>query len=130
MIRRRIYFPVALALLAVGLIVPATAGDWLPREEAIKNLASSYAFMVLCSTHGHAKIEPVSKLGEAYQSRMAADAYDAFRDQYQSSLTDKKIYSIANKRWVAFQINEQGCETVDRAAEMYLQRLAPAPLIN
>ena len=113
---------VLVAALSLG---SAEAGDWVPREEALKNLASGYAFMTLCSVHGFADTKAVAMLGEAYKRRMNPSSYEVFRDQYQRSLTKKRIYTIAGKRWIPFKIGRQECNTVDRSAEIYLSRLSP-----
>ncbi len=120
----KIVSAIALVLLLLG---NAQAGEWEPREEAIKNLASGYAFMVLCSINGDAQTAPVARLGEAYLSRMTKGAYEKFRDQYQRSLHEKTMYSIASKKWVPFKVAATECGTVDRSVDMYLQRLTNVP---
>ena len=112
-------------LVAVLYFGSAEAGDWVPREEAIKNLASGYAFMTLCSVHGFSDTKAVAVLGEAYKRRMNPFSYEVFRDQYQRSLTEKRIYTIAGKRWIPFKVGRKECNTVDRSVEVYLNRLSP-----
>ena len=110
-------------IVAGSLFGDALAGDWEPRDVALKNLASGYAFMTLCSVNGHAQTGPVSRLGEAYQLRLTAGAYQKFRDQYQRSLHEKAIYSISKGAWMPFSATESECQTVDRSVDIYLKRL-------
>jgi len=102
----------------------AQAGDWAPRDEAIKNFASGYAFVMLCSINSYAKTTPAAQLGNAYKNRMTETSYKKFRDQYQRSIHEKTIYSIALKKWVPFNVTSTDCKTVDRTVEIYLKRLS------
>jgi hypothetical protein len=93
------------------------------RAEAIKNWASGYALVTLCAANGFAKTDGVAELGELYRKRLSLSAYENWRDIYQTSLHQKKIYTIAGGKWVSFSVDKENCKTVDGAVAIYIQKL-------
>lgn len=116
-IRRAIIVLVSMPLLAI-------AGDWKPRQQAIWNLASGYAFLTQCAISGHIEMQQTERLGVLYQKTLSNDAYAQWRDVYQKTLHEKRIYSIAKAEWLPYVIDGESCRNGDRIAEMYATRLS------
>lgn len=116
--------PRVVSLILIAVSLSAAAGDWRPRDQAIWNLASGYAFMTQCATQGHIPLELVSRLGSFYQSRMTENAYVKFRDTYQRTLHEMRLYSIAYDRWIPYQLDAEACEGMDKGVQLYILRLS------
>lgn len=113
----------ATVLCGIFLTGACLAGDWLPRKQAIWNIASGYAFMTQCAGRGHAPMEAITRLGALYQSALAEPAYVEWRDVFQRTLHEKRMYSIAKDAWLPYTVSVESCKDVGRVAEMYVRRL-------
>jgi hypothetical protein len=104
-------------------VATAQAGDWSPREKAIWNLGSSYAFMAQCAGRGHVSMDPIVRLGVLYERAMSAESYTAWRTVYQRAIHERRIYTIAGDRWLPYSVDAQQCKDADTIAEMMNKRL-------
>jgi hypothetical protein len=84
------------------------------RDEAIKNLGSSAAYMALCEKENFAVQPQTSKLMIAVMKAVSTQTYDAVREQYQKSLHEKKLYSIAKDKWYAMRISKTDCADIEK----------------
>lgn len=87
-------------------------------------MASGYAFLVQCAGRGHADIEPIERLGRLYQEAMTEATYREWRDVYQRTLHEKRMYSIAKDLWLPYTISRDDCRDANRATEFFLRRLS------
>lgn len=122
----------AAAAALAGCAVPAQAGNWAPRQEAIWSFASGYAFLTQCAVRGYARMEPVAELGGLYRQLLTEKAYEDWRRVYQRAVHEKRIYSISRDSWIPWTVNDEDCKDSDRAAELMIMRLkasgsAPPP---
>ena len=115
--RRTVIFLLFLPLLSI-------AGNWQPRPQAIWNLASGYAFLTQCAINGYIEMQHTETLGALYQKTLSTDAYTQWRDVYQKTLHEKRMYSIAKAQWIPYVIDAENCRNGDRIAEMYATRLS------
>ena len=90
------------------------------REQAIKNIGSSIAYIALCEKDGNIEKFFSSKLIITSQKTFAKITFEKLRTQYQNSLHEKKQYSIAKDNWFPMKIDKENCQNLEKAAPLLL----------
>jgi F0F1-type ATP synthase beta subunit len=93
------------------------------REEAIKNIGSSIAYLALCEKEKLMTETYVSKLTLSTQKNLGKNTYERIRDQYQKSLHEKKQYSISADKWIPMKVNKTNCEDLEKSAPILLNHI-------
>lgn len=109
-----------LAAIVLWLPTAATAGGHVLRVEAIQNGGSWLALAAVCSSHGYVDPKTVARLSVTYQRYLSDDSWRRLRDQYQLSLHDHRVYSIAKKAWFPFHADAKDCKNIDNAAQLLI----------
>ena len=93
------------------------------REQAIKNIGSSIAYIATCEGKNMMTEYFASKIILAAQKNLGKDTYTKIRDQYQKSLHEQKQYSIAADKWTPMEVNKSNCKDLEKAAPMLVNHL-------
>ena len=86
------------------------------REQAIKNIGSSVAYLALCEKEKLMTEMYASKIILSTQKNLSKNTYEGIRDQYQKSLHEQKQYSISADKWIPMKINKKNCEDLEKSA--------------
>jgi hypothetical protein len=90
----------------------AFAGKTTLTDPASINFGSTLAYIAICEKNGFIPIGELSEMMWVGNQNFTAKTWAKITNQYQSSLHDKKQYSIAKDRWVAFRVNEKDCHNL------------------
>jgi len=93
------------------------------REQAIKNIGSSVAFLALCEKEKLMTEMYASKIILSTQKNLSKNTYEGIRDQYQKSLHEQKQYSISADKWIPMKINKTNCEDLEKSAPILLNHI-------
>ena len=93
------------------------------REQAVKNIGSSVAYISLCEKEKLMTTFYTSRIMLATQKNLGKLTYEKIRDQYQISLHEKKQYSISTDKWISMKINKVNCKDLEDAAPVLLNHI-------
>jgi hypothetical protein len=93
------------------------------RDQAVKNIGSSVAYLALCEKEKLINENFTSRIMLATQKNLGKLTYEKIRDQYQNSLHEKKQYSISTDKWVPMKINKVNCKDLEDAAPVLLNHI-------
>jgi len=90
----------------------AFAGKATMTDPAAINFGSTLAYIAICEKNDFIPIGELSEMMWVGNHNFTAKTWAKITNQYQKSLHDKKQYSIAKDRWVAFRINDRACKNL------------------
>ena len=93
------------------------------REQAIKNIGSSVAYLALCEREKLMTEMYASKIILSTQKNLSKNTYDGIRDQYQKSLHEQKQYSISADKWISMKVNKSNCKDLEKSAPILLNHI-------
>ncbi len=112
-----------LALILLTLLYSSSSYSQELREQAIKNIGSSVAYLALCEKEKLMTEMYASRIVLSIQKNLSKNTYEGIRDQYQKSLHEKKQYSISADKWIPMKINKTNCEDLEKSAPILLNHI-------
>jgi hypothetical protein len=82
---------------------------------AIKNFGSGAAAIAQCEIEGYMPVGTASEYLKAIQKNSPEISGKLIKQQYQKSLHEKKLYSIASEKWIDFKANKNDCAQMYKA---------------
>jgi hypothetical protein len=118
-------FAVCFTVLLACVLVwnrPAAAQVQM-REQGVKNIGSGLGFVLLCDREG--LIEPGLgiKYITALKNKATKEDFARLVEQYQKTIHEKKLYSIAKDQWISFKINKADCLDVEKSAKYMIDHV-------
>lgn len=92
----------------------AFAGTTTITDAGAKNFGSFLAYIAICERESFVPVGTLGDLMSVSMKGFAEDAWVNTKSQYQQSLHDKKLYSIAKDQWIAFRINAKACHNIEK----------------
>ena len=111
------------ALILLTLLSSSLSHSQELRDQAVKNIGSSVAYLALCEKEKLTNENFTSRIMLATQKNLGKLTYEKIRDQYQNSLHEKKQYSISTDKWVPMKINKVNCKDLEDAAPVLLNHI-------
>jgi hypothetical protein len=93
------------------------------RDQAVKSIGSSVAYLALCEKEKLMTTFYTSKIMLSVQKNLGKTTFERIRDQYQKSLHEQKQYSISTDKWVLMKINKVNCKDLEDAAPVLLNHI-------
>ncbi|MDZ7659482.1 hypothetical protein [Fodinibius sp.] len=84
-------------------------------DDGAKTMGSSLAYIYLCERD---ELIPKDTFGDfmwSMEEILHQNHWEKIKSQYQESLHEKKQYSIAKDRWILFEINQESCNSLEKA---------------
>ena len=98
---------------AILLATQANAQEF--SDGAIKNFGSGAAGIAHCEVEGYIPVGTTSEYLKAILNNSPKLSGELIKKQYQNSLHDKKLYSIARDKWIKFTPNKSDCTQIFKA---------------
>jgi hypothetical protein len=102
-----------LKLILIALCANANGQEF--SDGAIKNFGSGAAALMQCEVEGYIPVGTVSEYLKAIQKNSPELSGKLIKQQFQKSLHEKKMYSIANDKWIVFKANKKDCTQIYKA---------------
>jgi len=112
-----------LALILLTLLYSSSSYSQELREQAIKNIGSSVAYLALCEKEKLMTEMYASRIVLSIQKNLSKNTYEGIRDQYQKSLHEQKQYSISADKWILMKVNKTNCEDLEKSAPILLNHI-------
>ncbi|MDZ7693606.1 MAG: PsbP-related protein [Balneolaceae bacterium] len=80
-----------------------------------KTMGSSLAYIYLCERDELIPKDTFGDLMWSIEEILHQNHWEKVKTQYQESLHEKKQYSIAKDRWIPFKINQESCNSLEKA---------------
>lgn len=92
----------------------AFAGTTTITDAGAKNFGSFLAHIAICEIESFVPVGTLGDLMSASMKGFTEDAWVKTKSQYQQSLHEKKLYSIAKDQWLPFRINAKNCRSIEK----------------
>jgi hypothetical protein len=106
------------ALAFVVTAMAAEAGTTTVTDAGAKNLGSSAAYVATCEKEGLLATGTLADFIFEVQQTLTREHWQKVKTQYQTSLHEKKQYTIAKDKWIPFRINSESCSDLGKALPM------------
>ncbi|MFZ3040690.1 MAG: hypothetical protein WA108_02695 [Thiobacillus sp.] len=92
----------------------AFAGTTIITDAGAKNFGSLLAYIAICERESFVPVGTLGDLMSVSMKGFTEDAWVKTKSQYQQSLHDKRLYSIAKDQWIPFRINAKDCHSIEK----------------
>lgn len=92
----------------------AFAGTTTITDAGAKNFGSFLAHIAICERESFITVGTLGDLMSTSKKGFTEDAWVKTKSQFQQSLHDKKLYSIAKDQWLPFRINAKDCRSIEK----------------
>lgn len=108
----------ATSLALVLATTTAEAGTTTLTDAGAKNLGSSAAYVATCEKEGLLATGTLADFMFEVQQTLTHEHWQKVKAQYQTSLHEKKQYTIAKDKWIPFRIDAESCTDLGKALPM------------
>jgi ribosomal protein L28 len=109
----------ALSSIAISIVCftcgTALAGVTAITDAGAKNFGSFLAHIAICERESFIPVGTLGDLMSTSKKGLTEGAWEKTKSQFQQSLHDKKLYSIARDQWLPFRINAKDCRSIEKA---------------
>lgn len=113
--RRSIYVFTVSVIFIIATITSSKISAQEFSSDAIKNIGSGAAAIAQCEIEGYMPVGTASEYLKAIQKNSSEISGNLIKKQYQISLHEKKLYSIAKQQWSEFKANKKDCAQMYKA---------------
>lgn len=92
----------------------AFAGTTTITDAGAKNFGSFLAYIAICERESFIPVGTLGDLMSTSKKGFTEGAWTKTKSQFQQSLHDKKLYSIAKDQWLQFRINAEDCRSIEK----------------
>ena len=84
-------------------------------DDGAKTMGSSLAYIHLCERDEFIPKDTFGDFMWSMEEILHQNHWEKIKSQYQESLHEKKQYSIAKDQWIPFEINQESCNSLEKA---------------
>ena len=110
-------------ILLIFMFTPALANYLSISPAGIKSIGSGAAIYSLCESEGFIPVGGARKLLDASQYALSNDDAKKVRQQFETSLHERKIFSPLRNAWLDFPVSHASCQNAVKALPILLDRL-------
>ena len=116
-----------LITMTIALLPAAVYGGTASISAAgAKNMGSVFAYVYYCEKDGFLPVGTTPELLFTARDSFTIQAYEMVKKQYQESLHEKKLFSIAKDAWFSFEIDSTACSEVGEVLPTMIATLKKA----